>query len=89
MKLDLKANGSKVPRKQKGRVDIQHEVLSALFHAPGSSEEFHARTFKVNAVKKSKASGQAVVEASTNTTVECKIDKINPPNAIEEDGMPT
>ncbi|XP_058196789.1 putative nuclear RNA export factor SDE5 isoform X2 [Rhododendron vialii] len=85
LKLDLKANGSKVPRKQKGRIDIQQEVLSALFHAPGSSEEFHARTFRVNAVKKSKASGQAMVEASTNTTVECKIDKINPPNAIEED----
>ncbi|KAG5516900.1 hypothetical protein RHGRI_037583 [Rhododendron griersonianum] len=85
LKLDLKANGSKLPRKQKGRIDIQHEVLSALFHAPGSSEEFHARTFGVNAVKKSKASGQAVVEASTNTTVESKIDKINPPNAIEED----
>ncbi|KAE9461872.1 hypothetical protein C3L33_06236, partial [Rhododendron williamsianum] len=85
LKLDLKANGSKLPRKQKGRIDIQHEVLSALFHAPGTSEEFHARTFGVNAVKKSKASGQAVVEASTNTTVESKIDKINPPNAIEED----
>ncbi|KAI8525511.1 hypothetical protein RHMOL_Rhmol13G0235700 [Rhododendron molle] len=85
LKLDLKANGSKLPGKQKGCIDIQHEVLSALFHAPGSSEEFHARTFGVNAVKKSKASGQAVAEASTNTTVECKIDKINPPNAIEED----
>lgn len=87
LNIYLKANGSKRPRKQKGHNDIEQEVLSALFHVPRSSEEFHARTFGVNTVKKSKASGKGVVEASTSmdTTVECKNDKINPHNAIEEE----
>lgn len=87
LNIYLKENGSKRPRKQKGHNDIEQEVLSALFHVPRRSEEFHARTFGVNTVKESKASGKGVVEASTSMdkTVECKNDKLNRHNAIEEE----
>ncbi|KAL6991053.1 hypothetical protein U1Q18_009175 [Sarracenia purpurea var. burkii] len=85
MNLDLKASGTELPREQKGHNDLQQEVLSALFHVAQSSEEFPARTVAVNAVKRSRASRQVVVEPLGNTTVEDNVGNINLEHGIEED----
>ncbi|THG03719.1 hypothetical protein TEA_009088 [Camellia sinensis var. sinensis] len=85
--LNWKTNGTKFPREQKRHDDLQHELLSTLFHFPNRSEEISRETVAINAVKRSKAFRQVVVEPLRDTTVERKTANMSPRNDIEEDGL--
>ncbi|KAI8000512.1 putative nuclear RNA export factor SDE5 [Camellia lanceoleosa] len=83
--LNWKTNGTKFPREQKRHDDLQHELLSTLFHFPNRSEEISREMVAINAVKRSKAFRQVVVEPLRDTTVERKTANMSPRNDIEED----
>ncbi|KAA8519812.1 hypothetical protein F0562_014098 [Nyssa sinensis] len=72
------------PREQSERNELQ-EVLAALFHASKRYEEFSERTVAVKIVKRSRTSGQVVVEPLSDTIVEHKTCTMNPHQDNEED----
>ncbi|KAL7242457.1 hypothetical protein ACSBR1_014939 [Camellia fascicularis] len=83
--LNWKTNGTKFPREQKPHDDLQHELLFTLFHFPNRSEGISRETVAINAVKRSKAFRQVVVEPLRDTTVEGKTANMSPRNDIKED----
>lgn len=72
-------NSSKI---QKDRVDLQKEVLEALFTVPERSEEVPKKNRTFREVKRSRAFSQLAVEPLKQTTQELKI------AAVEQQDVP-
>lgn len=79
-------NGIEYSRQQRGRNDLEKDVLVSLFNAQEKSEVRPARSPAIVASKRSRAVGEVVAEPLTDPTAEHKTDAMYP-QQDSEDGI--
>ncbi|KAA8523881.1 hypothetical protein F0562_010304 [Nyssa sinensis] len=84
MDSDLSDKARSMTRNENDRYALQKEVLESLFNVPERLEEAPKRTRPVKEVRRSRASGQVVVEPLKDTTTEYKAATAKPQVSEDE-----